>query len=327
MLTRFALATVLCGGCTAMGQDVSIAGHVYINMATGERVFSPFETQDGDPQVWLNSDGTGNGSFAYEAPLCDSDIADTEMTVGWGELGGVEITCFQIVHATSIAPDVLVDEDGDGCPDENSDPTTTGLDVTMSFYEGTTGFGELGELVTSITVPDIPGGTGNPDFICAWVLTIDLAGTGEEFVIDGPDADGDGEQDFGYGYSFNIPEDVEGSGVGLVFNAGSDGPIAVPIFDRYCPQSTGAEYITSEKAPADATPWLILFGVPGGGEECVADCTGDGQLNILDFVCYEGLFVECGPPDDCSGCDVNGDGFCNVLDFVAFQTAFAAGCP
>jgi hypothetical protein len=55
---------------------------------------------------------------------------------------------------------------------------------------------------------------------------------------------------------------------------------------------------------------------------CPGDCTGDGALDILDFVCLHQLFT--------SGsllADVNGDHALNILDFVAFQEAFLAGCP
>jgi len=54
---------------------------------------------------------------------------------------------------------------------------------------------------------------------------------------------------------------------------------------------------------------------------CEADCNGDGVLNILDFVCFQGLFQDGDPDADC-----NGDGVLNVLDFVCFQGEFVEGC-
>ena len=54
---------------------------------------------------------------------------------------------------------------------------------------------------------------------------------------------------------------------------------------------------------------------------CAADCNGDGVLNILDFVCFQGLFVAGSLDADC-----NGDGQLNVLDFVCFQQVFVEGC-
>ena len=54
---------------------------------------------------------------------------------------------------------------------------------------------------------------------------------------------------------------------------------------------------------------------------CFADCDGNGVLNILDFVCYQGLFVGGDPAADCDG-----NGVLNILDFVCFQGEFTAGC-
>ena len=57
------------------------------------------------------------------------------------------------------------------------------------------------------------------------------------------------------------------------------------------------------------------------GAACPADCDGNGALNVLDFVCFQGLFVSGDPAADCDG-----SGQLDVLDFVCFQGAFVAGC-
>ena len=57
-------------------------------------------------------------------------------------------------------------------------------------------------------------------------------------------------------------------------------------------------------------------------DDCLADCNGDGALDILDFVCFQGLFLSGDAAADCDG-----DGSLTVLDFVCFQQAFQAGCP
>jgi hypothetical protein len=57
----------------------------------------------------------------------------------------------------------------------------------------------------------------------------------------------------------------------------------------------------------------------GGG--CLADCNADDSLDVLDFVCFQGLFTSGDPAAVC-----NGDGSLNVLDFVCFQLQFVAGC-
>jgi hypothetical protein len=58
------------------------------------------------------------------------------------------------------------------------------------------------------------------------------------------------------------------------------------------------------------------------GGECAADCNGDGSLDILDFVCFQGQFVAGDPAADC-----NGDDSLDILDFVCFQGLFQQGCP
>jgi hypothetical protein len=64
---------------------------------------------------------------------------------------------------------------------------------------------------------------------------------------------------------------------------------------------------------------FAIFTAEVGG--CLADCNGDGVLNILDFVCFQGLFQTQAPEADC-----NDDGAYNILDFVCFQGEFQQGC-
>jgi hypothetical protein len=69
----------------------------------------------------------------------------------------------------------------------------------------------------------------------------------------------------------------------------------------------------------NAPPAAIM--VPGPAGDCVADFNADGNLNILDFVAFQGAFTK-GDED----ADVNADGDLNILDFIAFQELFQAGC-
>jgi len=55
---------------------------------------------------------------------------------------------------------------------------------------------------------------------------------------------------------------------------------------------------------------------------CLADVNADCELNVLDFVAFQGLFQEQSPEADC-----NEDGLFNILDFVCFQADFVDGCP
>lgn len=57
-------------------------------------------------------------------------------------------------------------------------------------------------------------------------------------------------------------------------------------------------------------------------EPCDADCDMDGELTILDFVCFQNLFA-----GGDLGADCDGNGELNILDFVCYQAAFVKGCP
>ena len=58
-----------------------------------------------------------------------------------------------------------------------------------------------------------------------------------------------------------------------------------------------------------------------GATGCYADCDGDGQLTIFDFLCFQNAFASGEPYADCDG-----DGSLTIFDFLCFQNAFARGC-
>jgi hypothetical protein len=57
------------------------------------------------------------------------------------------------------------------------------------------------------------------------------------------------------------------------------------------------------------------------GGACLADINADGELNILDFVAFQALWLDHHASADC---DAN-LAF-NILDFVCFQQLFVKGC-
>lgn len=54
---------------------------------------------------------------------------------------------------------------------------------------------------------------------------------------------------------------------------------------------------------------------------CPADCDGDADLTILDFLCYQSAFARGDASADCDG-----DAELTVLDFLCYQNEFQAGC-
>lgn len=57
------------------------------------------------------------------------------------------------------------------------------------------------------------------------------------------------------------------------------------------------------------------------GQECYADCDGDGELSFFDFLCYTNAF---NAGDDYADCD--GDGELTFFDFLCYTNDFNAGC-
>ena len=68
-------------------------------------------------------------------------------------------------------------------------------------------------------------------------------------------------------------------------------------------------------------PNFAVATLKDGGADCYADCDGDGQLTIFDFLCFQNAFASGDPYADCDG-----DGAFTIFDFLCFQNAFAEGC-
>lgn len=69
----------------------------------------------------------------------------------------------------------------------------------------------------------------------------------------------------------------------------------------------------------DADLFLAVYQLP---VSCKADCDGNGELDLFDFLCFQSLFASGLREADCDG-----DGRLDLFDFLCFQSAFAIGCP
>jgi len=108
-----------------------------------------------------------------------------------------------------------------------------------------------------------------------------------------------------------MPPDVN------VPNKGYEGLALVPA--DACEEAGRAAFLTiDDGGPAS----LIQFQAFSSGCGCAGDFNGDGTLNILDFIAFQGSFQSSDLTADC-----NGDALLNVLDFVCLQVEFAEGCP
>ena len=70
-----------------------------------------------------------------------------------------------------------------------------------------------------------------------------------------------------------------------------------------------------ENVAFDPTSPNVL--ITGSVLDCSADCNGDCEVNILDFVCFQQLWQAQSDAADCDG-----NGVLDALDFVCFQQAF-----
>jgi hypothetical protein len=152
---------------------------------------------------------------------------------------------------------------------------------------------------TSISVDDLPTFDGIPPVDILPLTNVDVSAGGLEFNI---------------GDQFAIAAVRVGAGAPPWVLWGRGTP-AYEDGDGFISNNAGETWSIQPTAFTFRT-----FVDEGGG--CAADCNDDGQLNILDFVCFQGLFVAGDPAADC-----NDDGLLNILDFVCFQGTFVEGCP
>jgi hypothetical protein len=72
---------------------------------------------------------------------------------------------------------------------------------------------------------------------------------------------------------------------------------------------------------SDSDAVAVTF-TPAASASCPADLTGDGHLNVADFLRFLALYAAADPR-----ADADGDGRVNIADFLAFLGAYSAGCP
>ncbi len=109
----------------------------------------------------------------------------------------------------------------------------------------------------------------------------------------------------------------------------ASGPLAPPVTSPgFIPVGNARQYdaFQADWKPATdgglginvAIPF-ILEGTSGG--VCYADCEGDGDVDIFDFLCFQGEYAGKSSYSDCEG-----DGDWDVFDFLCFQSAYSTGC-
>ncbi|MEQ9097300.1 MAG: GC-type dockerin domain-anchored protein [Phycisphaerales bacterium] len=94
---------------------------------------------------------------------------------------------------------------------------------------------------------------------------------------------------------------------------------AIELDPSQAPGAAGGLDRVEVRARGTRSIEITSAGFSGGA--CRADCDGNGELNIFDFLCFQNLFAS----GDLAA-DFDGDGRLTIFDFLEFQNAFAIGC-
>jgi hypothetical protein len=161
---------------------------------------------------------------------------------------------------------------------------------------------------------------------------------GNDASITADDFDGDGTVDLAVSSSPPMPAGVmsivrglgDGSFLAPTSYPGGDSPLSITSGDfKYDNQPDIAIGIYQENAvrvftnmhPAPDSEDADGDGVPDQCEACYADFTGDGALDLFDFLAYVNAFNGGADSAECDG-----DAGLTLFDFLCFVNAFNAGC-
>ncbi len=340
-----AMLAMSAGGIAAHGAPdddflpAKVETHIYLNLATGEMTRTPAGPRFGD-LVWQNDDTAGSCSRFYGLDRPTRDPATGLVKFGasvanWGDLPAMsEIAGFEFAFATQRDPDTCDIPEGlrvrIGFIDRYDSGVNPGGPVTPPG-----GAGPAREVAAFI----IGGFTGeyscDVEFI-GLIVTVDLEGSGAEFVLgdtasgSGGDLDGDGLADFAYSYTMMQadwvvkfmcgpllvqPASLGGAGTATGvpdllswFNSTPD------LYDGYA----GDFNFGGGGCPVPfAVTYMNLYG-PRPPEYCGAiDYTGDTIIDFLDYLEFLNRFDALD-----TSADLNGDGMVDFADWLEFYNRY-----
>ncbi|MDX2118125.1 MAG: hypothetical protein SFY96_08090 [Planctomycetota bacterium] len=325
---------------------VHLAGHIYINLKTGERRATLFEGRSG-VDFWNNDDGAVCGNFFYGVDRPTRPTTDPRPKFGGsvnciGELPAPPERRY--IDGLGFATASIGIKSTD-----TINHATPGFDMHLFFYDNDDASGTQpdtrAQFVRHIRIGDIPGEEGTRN---AWTFSIDLAG-GNEFTLGDQDLDGDGLKDFGWGYSvqqnqsltngINSAKGICGpflvapqgfvNELGVASTSTSTGvPNRIHWYSAQTFDASGNALDRSHQSfigsynfgtPTSTNPYASTYLVMAGPcWQCAfVDFNGDCFVDFTDFDDFVHAF-ETGDPSS----DINADGFLDFTDFDAFVVAF-----
>jgi hypothetical protein len=316
---------------------VRIAGHIYINVRTGERVVTAEGINRMGPGLFMNGDYWNNGVWFWGI---DNPTVNFPTTVGGGIRIGAEASDWG-----DLAFDTIIDGYTTGYGSlVPGGRTIPGYTLINWWFDCDNGYGDTAAVpVRGIGVASIAGTdpTLHPDHWVGWIYTIDLAGSGEEFELgdtdgsyvgatglsstgcDKDDTDGNPLNDSSWSYIF----DQSGTGLPLY----TCGPMLVlPQYVSLHEDDTSTTTGSTALNTFGVVDALDLYKIPSGLlREQYAGTYNFGGWIPGGGPPYASFWMELfgtlgGGINPCPPADHNNDGSIDILDFLDFIDDFSA---
>jgi hypothetical protein len=336
--------------------EAPMAGHVYVNVRTGERVVTigqdaPTGTRSTSLGHFVNE--VTEPRLAFYSVQNQSTASEYREAADWGDVAfDTRIDLVKFAYGTGIPADASL--------------VVPGLGLDLWLFDCDNGSTQSSAIpLALVSIADLQGHSASSG-TSIWYYSIDLDGSGLEFEIgdtdgsytgvtgvpstgcDLDDLDGSPLADFGWSYLFRQDQATEKGAIGpvLVLPGSDDEDIppgmlsesnAVGVKDMievYRNPTAGPREIFQSSLffggwfPGSTIPYASFYiGLYGPEAVCAgADYNHDASVDVLDFLDFIADFSTCdGQPSPCGGFgdpDLNQDGVTDVLDLLDFLQLF-----
>lgn len=336
--------------------EAPVAGHVYVNVRTGERVITagqdaPAGTRSGSVGHFINE--STEPRLTYFGVQTEATASEYREGADWGDVAfDTEVDSVKFAYGTTVPAD--------------ASQIVSGLSLDLWIFDCDNGSWQSDAIPLAVVSVNDLMGHSMPSGSSIWYYTVDLDGSGLEFEIgdtdgsytgvtgvpstgcDLDDFDGNPLADFGWSYLFRQDQITSKGTIGPVLVLpGSDdedvpaGPLsdsnAVGVKDMieiYKNPTAGPREIYQSSqffggwVPGASTPYASFYiGLYGPDSACAAaDYNADGNTDVLDFLDFIADFDTCdnqpSPCGDLGNPDLNNDGTTDVLDLLDFLQVF-----